>query len=183
MTARTPDRFPGPKITEEVVFDDRTADGNPTVDGAVRLVSDDLVVKLSTGVESLTHPVHIDTVDPTATDDSAAGFVAGEHWVNTTTPSIWEAVSVGAGAAVWLNLSASASAVIVEDEGTPIGGAPHSTLNFVGGGVVASDAGGGKATITINQVVAAALVSVKAPGCPELAFKRDGCVISIRSGC
>jgi hypothetical protein len=179
----TPDRNPGPKFTEEVQFEDRTVDGNPTVDGAVRLVSGDLYVKLPSGVEPLTHPVHFAIVDPTVTADSGNGFIAGQHWVNTATPSVWEAVSVGVGAAVWLDLSASASSVIVEDEGTPIGGAPHTKLNFIGGGVVASDGGGGTANVTINQVVAVAIVSVKRVGCPELIFKRDGCTLSIRSGC
>lgn len=50
----TSDDFPGPNIAEELQLEDRTADGNPSVVGAVRLVSDDLVVRLSTGVKSLT---------------------------------------------------------------------------------------------------------------------------------
>jgi hypothetical protein len=50
----TSDDFPGPNIAEEVQFEDRTSDGNPSVNGAVRLVSDDLVVKLSSGIKSLT---------------------------------------------------------------------------------------------------------------------------------
>jgi hypothetical protein len=51
---RTRDADPGPRYEEETIYDDRTADGNPTVDGAVRFVSDDLVVKTSAGVKSLT---------------------------------------------------------------------------------------------------------------------------------
>ena len=51
---RTPDRTPGPAIEEELQLEDRTADGNPTENGALRYVSDDLVVKLSSGVVSLT---------------------------------------------------------------------------------------------------------------------------------
>jgi len=39
--------------------------------------------------------------------------------------------------------------VIVEDEGGVVGGGPHTTLDFVGAGVTATDAGGGTATITI----------------------------------
>jgi len=42
-----------------------------------------------------------------------------------------------------------AGAIVVDDEGTPLAGAPHSTLNFAGGGVTATDAGGGVALITI----------------------------------
>lgn len=50
----TPDRQAGPREEEEVQFEDRTADGNPTVNGAVRYVSGDLVAKLPSGVVSLT---------------------------------------------------------------------------------------------------------------------------------
>jgi len=38
---------------------------------------------------------------------------------------------------------------VIQDEGSPVGGAPHTTLNFVGAGVTASDAGAGVATVTI----------------------------------
>lgn len=48
----TTDDQPGARVEEEVQFE--TAAGNPTVDGAVRFVSDDLVVKTSSGVKSLT---------------------------------------------------------------------------------------------------------------------------------
>lgn len=50
----TTDDFPGPNIAEELQLEDRTADGNPTIDGAVRMVSGDLVVKLPSGIKSLT---------------------------------------------------------------------------------------------------------------------------------
>jgi hypothetical protein len=40
--------------------------------------------------------------------------------------------------------------VAVEDEGTPVAGGPHTTLNFVGTGVTATDGGGGTATITVS---------------------------------
>lgn len=45
--------------------------------------------------------------------------------------------------------------VNVQDEGIPVTGSPHTTLNFVGAGVVAANAGGGVATVTIpgTQVV------------------------------
>jgi len=39
--------------------------------------------------------------------------------------------------------------IIVEDEGGVVAGGPHTTLDFVGGGVTVSDGGGGTATITI----------------------------------
>ena len=42
-----------------------------------------------------------------------------------------------------------AALAVIQDEGTPLAGAPHDTINFVGAGVSAADAGGGKATVTI----------------------------------
>ena len=41
------------------------------------------------------------------------------------------------------------STIIVEDEGATVTGGPHSTLDFVGSGVTATDAGGGVCTVTI----------------------------------
>jgi len=51
---KTPDRAPGPSDEEELILEDRTADGNPTVNGAIRFVGDDFVGKTSTGTKSLT---------------------------------------------------------------------------------------------------------------------------------
>lgn len=51
---RTPDRVPGPSVEEEVQFEDRTADGNPTETGAVRFVSGDWVGYDGASVKSLT---------------------------------------------------------------------------------------------------------------------------------
>jgi hypothetical protein len=53
------------------------------------------------------HPVHVDTVDPTAGDDAPSGFAIGDHWVNTAAlpPRTWQAVDVSTGAAVWKRVS------------------------------------------------------------------------------
>lgn len=44
----------------------------------------------------------------------------------------------------------SGSSINVEDEGSIVPGGPHDTLNFVGPGVVVTDAGSGEATVTIT---------------------------------
>jgi len=54
VSPRTPDRTPGPAVEEELQLEDRTVDGNPIVDGAVRFVGGDIVAKLTSGVVSLT---------------------------------------------------------------------------------------------------------------------------------
>jgi hypothetical protein len=54
------------------------------------------------------HPVHTDTVDPTVNDDSNAGYNVGDHWINTSTQAIFQAVDVSVGAAVWVDVSAAA---------------------------------------------------------------------------
>lgn len=48
----TTDDQPGPRVEEEVQFEEQGS--NPTINGAVRHVSGDLVVKLASGVKSLT---------------------------------------------------------------------------------------------------------------------------------
>lgn len=50
----TTDDFPGADIAEELQLEDRTVDGNPIIDGAIRYVNGDFVGKTPTGVESLT---------------------------------------------------------------------------------------------------------------------------------
>lgn len=47
---RTPDRQPGPSIEEELQLEDRTADGDPTVEGALRYVGGSFKMKDATGV-------------------------------------------------------------------------------------------------------------------------------------
>jgi hypothetical protein len=44
----------------------------------------------------------------------------------------------------------SGSTITIQDEGSTVTGGPHSTLNFVGDGITASNAGGGVATITVD---------------------------------
>lgn len=56
----------------------------------------------------------------------------------------------GAGAdPAWAAVSGGGSALVFQDEGTPVSGSPHTTVNFVGAGVTVTDGGGGVATVTI----------------------------------
>lgn len=74
-----------------------------------------------------------------------------------TRPSAAEiAAGTGANKRLWTPADIKAmidahggGSVSIEDEGELVPGAPHTTLDFVGDGVTASNAGGGKATITI----------------------------------
>jgi len=56
------------------------------------------------------------------------------------------------------------STIIVEDEGVPVVGGPFTTLDFVGEGVVATDGGGGTATVTIPRTVAVDGVTITGDG-------------------
>lgn len=60
----TPDRTPGPSLEEELQLEDRTADGDPSVEGAIRYLNGDFRGVTSTGVKSLT---------------TGSGMSAGEH--------------------------------------------------------------------------------------------------------
>lgn len=44
---------------------------------------------------------------------------------------------------------AGGSALIMQEEATPLANTPHTTLNFVGAGVTAADAGGGVTSVTV----------------------------------
>jgi len=67
------------------------------VDAAVAAaVWKDTTVSASSG-----HPVTEDTVDPTVTDDTNAGFSVGDHWLNTVTLRLFQATNVSVGVAVW----------------------------------------------------------------------------------
>ena len=56
------------------------------------------------------------------------------------------------------------STIIVEDEGVLVVGGPFATLDFVGEGVVATDGGGGTATVTIPRTVATDGVTITGDG-------------------
>jgi len=47
---RTPDRFPGPRIEEEIELEDRTADGDPSLERRMRYVSGAFRLRDSQGV-------------------------------------------------------------------------------------------------------------------------------------
>jgi len=74
----------------------------------------------------------------------------------------------GAGGTTWAAETAGGS-MTIEEEGTPVAGGPHDTMNFVGAGVTAADAGGGQVNVTI------------APGAAPIdtVFGRTGTVVAV----
>ena len=63
----------------------------------------------------------------------------------------------------------AASTLGVEDEGTPVSGGPHDTMNFIGSGVSAVDAGGG----TVDVTIAAGAAPI------DTVFGRTGTVVAV----
>ena len=47
------------------------------------------------------HPVTVSAAKPTVNDDSNAGYAIGDHWINSTTKQVFQAVDVSVGAAIW----------------------------------------------------------------------------------
>jgi len=103
-----------------------------------------------------------------ATWQTSSGFTAGGDLsgtptsqtvikVNGTTVPVTLIGDVGkalfvtaAGVASWQTALAG---ITVKDEGSTVVGGPHATLNFVGPGVAATNAGGGQANITVTGTV------------------------------
>lgn len=86
-----------------------------------------------------------------ASSSHSVGFLRG---ATTVTLAVGETATVRTdgttdGLVVLIRSAGSGGSLAVQDEGSAVAGAPHSTMNFVGAGVTATNAGGGVATITI----------------------------------
>jgi len=70
---RTPDRTPGPSVEEETQYEDRTADGDPTITGALRRIGDYLRYKATSLVQQVlqvrNYPVGFNDVDLSGVSD------------------------------------------------------------------------------------------------------------------
>jgi len=72
-----------------------------------------------------------------------------------------DVVDAGAGeATVTISGGGSGGGVTFQDEGGSLAGSPHDTLNFVGTGVLSSDAGGGVVTVTIPGATASGIDTI-----------------------
>lgn len=87
------------------------------------------------------------TAAPAASDDSSAGYAVGSQWIDVSADAEYVCLDASVGAAVWIETTASGGGVDAEDEGTPLGS--FGTINFVGAGVTASDAGGGVLDVSV----------------------------------
>lgn len=54
------------------------------------------------------------TTDPVVGSDSTTGYGIGSKWINITADSVWEAVDVSVGAAVWKELSIAAIGIVLQ---------------------------------------------------------------------
>lgn len=81
------------------------------------------------------------------------GVAQGSLWVSSG--SVAAALAQGTSGQVLTSRGAAAdpvwaaSALTMQDEGSPLANTPHHTINFIGAGVTAADAGGGVVSVTI----------------------------------
>jgi len=57
------------------------------------------------------------TTNPAVGNDNTQGYSVGSEWINTSNQTIWQAISVATGAAVWKELTTAASGYLVHKAG------------------------------------------------------------------
>jgi hypothetical protein len=105
---RTPDRFPGEREDEGVVLRDQGPaglnNGDPTVEGGVRYVTDQFRLRDGFGVYN-GRPIFVSTsAAPAVTDDAAAGHSVGMLWLRVSTGVLYVCQDITVGAAVWTSI-------------------------------------------------------------------------------
>jgi hypothetical protein len=102
-----------------------------TVDGSYYVATDvtpsaAVWVQVASGGGSSTH---IDTVNPTVTDDSSSGFTIGQTWINTTTDSAFIVTDVTVGAAVWTSITAGGGGSVAAIDVTAVPSGANTGTN------------------------------------------------------
>lgn len=88
--------------------------------------SDALPLSSSTAAGLMPQSNFSATVDPTVSNDNTQGYTAGSIWQNTTAGTVWHAISVATGAAVWKKLITTSLGFI---NGGEAGGAARTLGN------------------------------------------------------
>lgn len=102
---------------------------------------------------------------------------SGSDWINNTLAEA--GVSATGHTHTQSEITDLTKTIIVDDEGSPVSGGPHDTLDFVGAGVVVTDAGSGTATVTIAGGGGGALndlsdVTLTSPATDSILIKTAG---------
>lgn len=66
--------------------------------------------------KEVNHPVKTSTVDPTVNDDDTAGYAVGDHWINTTTNTVFQVTDVSTGAAIWKTATSTVQQAALPNE-------------------------------------------------------------------
>jgi len=98
---RTPDRFPGERTEEGLILEENAA-GDPPETGGVRYVGGQLRSRDVLGLFTVRAVYVSSFLNPTATDDSSAGFGAGMLWLNSTSGESFILRDGTPGAADWV---------------------------------------------------------------------------------
>ena len=95
--------------------------GDSYTDSAIRAtLKQKLLWAIADVLATLDSGPHVDTVPPTVTDDSSAGYVVGDRWVDTVGQNTYTLVDASAGAAVW-----------VQEDGSGGGGGAPTNAQYI----------------------------------------------------
>ncbi len=116
-------------------------------------------------------------------DDETANWRRGSR-ILAVDGVVYECLDESVGAAVWeqRGQGGGGGAIIVQEEGVAVPGGPHTTLDFKGVSVTASDAGGGVAAIDVVPIAGSERVDAASEGVSATTSTTPVTKVSLNTG-
>jgi len=121
---------------------------NAIDNGSIILKDEDSVILES--IEQLNIKYNHDaSVNPNSSNDKNDGYSTNSTWLNKSSNEYWICIDNAIGNAIWKK-PVTVAGIDIKDEGISIPNTPHTSINFIGDSVVATDGSSGVANITIS---------------------------------